>query len=125
MARGSPTGGGGSRRADRCAVAAVHGARIVCDISLTRCKCPTAHGSRCAVRFAREGGGGAPHVALGKNPKKSPHIGGLDRTGNSLRMNHAVDILYIRIANNLNVDRLLHVLSKIGVRIRTMIGVLD
>jgi len=38
---------------------------------------PTAHGSRCAVRLAREAGGGARHIALGKNPKKSPHVAGL------------------------------------------------
>ena len=35
------------------------------------------HGARRAVRLARRPGGGAALVALGKNPKKSPHVGGL------------------------------------------------
>ena len=58
----------------RCAV---RGARFVCDITLTRGERLTLRGSRGAVRLAREAGGGARHVALGKNTKKSPHDGGL------------------------------------------------
>ena len=75
----------GARSAVVAAVAADRGARFVCDITLTRSECPTAAGSRCAVRLAGRAGGGARHIALGKNPKKSPHDGGLDLGVEKLR----------------------------------------